>query len=242
MTLYNSGVPGTYFPLRKGGKVTLYQDAHVQDGCLPNLRLDHDIQYKHGNCWCDIFDAISQACRLIYNTGWSVYHQVRLVRENDNAAEVTLGDLLKTKSQQGVRVLLLVWNDPTSWNIMGCQQQNILDSYYYFDRMDSCKQVMRKFDSFSSILQCKFYFVPDHHLEKDIAGSKSRLRTCFIRPIAFGNQEAGTIYTHHQKTVIVDADACHYKREIIAFVGGLDLCKGKIRYSQAFHLSNFAQR
>lgn len=72
MTLYNSGVPGTYFPLRKGGKVTLYQDAHIQDGCLPNLRLDHDIQYKHGNCWRDIFDAISQACR--YNTGWSVYH------------------------------------------------------------------------------------------------------------------------------------------------------------------------
>ncbi|KAG5528472.1 hypothetical protein RHGRI_029232 [Rhododendron griersonianum] len=122
MTLYNSGVPGTYFPLRKGGKVTLYQDAHVQDGCLPNLRLDHDIQYKHGNCWRDIFDAISQVCRLIYNTGWSVYHQVRLVCENDNAAEVTLGDLLKTKSQQGVRVLLLVWNDPTSWNIMGYQQ------------------------------------------------------------------------------------------------------------------------
>ncbi|KAH7846736.1 hypothetical protein Vadar_017561 [Vaccinium darrowii] len=89
MTLRNIGVPGTYFPLRKGGKVMLYQDAHVHDGFLPNLRLDHDMQYKHGNCWRDIFDAICQA-----------------------------RDLLKTKSKEGVRVLLLVWDDPTSLNFL----------------------------------------------------------------------------------------------------------------------------
>lgn len=40
-------------------------------------------------------------------------------------------------------------------------------------------------------------------------------------------QEVGTIYTHHQKTVIVDADAGQYKRKIVAFVGGLDLCLGR---------------
>ncbi|CAL5442315.1 unnamed protein product [Camellia sinensis] len=32
-----------------GGKVRLYQDAH--GGCLPNLRLDHNIQCEQGNCW-----------------------------------------------------------------------------------------------------------------------------------------------------------------------------------------------
>lgn len=41
------------------------------------------------------------------------------------------------------------------------------------------------------------------------------------------SQEVGTIYTHHQKTVIVDADAGNNKRKIIAFVGGLDLCDGR---------------
>lgn len=46
-------------------------------------------------------------------------------------------------------------------------------------------------------------------------------------------QEVGTIYTHHQKTVIVDADAGQFKRKIIAFVGGLDLCKG--RYDTPTH-------
>lgn len=40
-------------------------------------------------------------------------------------------------------------------------------------------------------------------------------------------QEVGTIYTHHQKTVIVDADAGSNRRKIMAFVGGLDLCDGR---------------
>lgn len=43
----------------------------------------------------------------------------------------------------------------------------------------------------------------------------------------FDCQEVGTIYTHHQKTVIVDADAGHHRRQIMAFVGGLDLCMGR---------------
>ncbi|EPS57371.1 hypothetical protein M569_17447, partial [Genlisea aurea] len=39
--------------------------------------------------------------------------------------------------------------------------------------------------------------------------------------------ETGTIYTHHQKTVIVDVDAGDGQRKIITFLGGLDLCKGR---------------
>lgn len=46
-------------------------------------------------------------------------------------------------------------------------------------------------------------------------------------------QETGTIFTHHQKTIIVDADAGNYRRKIIAFVGGLDLCGG--RYDTPTH-------
>lgn len=49
--------------------------------------------------------------------------------------------------------------------------------------------------------------------------------TCFF--YFMNSQEVGTIYTHHQKTVIVDADAGNNKRKIIAFVGGLDLCDGR---------------
>lgn len=113
------GVPGTYFPLRKGGTVTLYQDAHVPDGSLPNLKLDGGMYYVHGKCWHDIFDAIHQARRLIYITGWSVWHKVRLVRDAGYGSNYTLGDLLRSKSQEGVRVLLLIWDDPTSRSILG---------------------------------------------------------------------------------------------------------------------------
>ncbi|KAJ8900222.1 hypothetical protein K2173_024862 [Erythroxylum novogranatense] len=45
------GVLNTYFPLRKGGKVTLYQDAHVPDGCLPTLKLDNGMSYVREKCW-----------------------------------------------------------------------------------------------------------------------------------------------------------------------------------------------
>lgn len=113
------GVPGTYFPLRKGGNVKLYQDAHVHEESLPHVRLDNNTEYHHGSCWDDICSAIREARRLVYLTGWSVFHKVRLVRDDFNTTEFMLGDLLKTKSQEGVRVLLLVWDDPTSRSILG---------------------------------------------------------------------------------------------------------------------------
>lgn len=116
------GVPDTYFPLRKGGKVNLYQDAHVPDCLLPTVKLENDIDFVHGKCWRDILAAIGKATRLIYITGWSVVHSIRLVRDDDSIAGSTLGELLKIKSQEGVRVLLLVWDDPTSTSIMGVKR------------------------------------------------------------------------------------------------------------------------
>ncbi|KAK4266755.1 hypothetical protein QN277_023634 [Acacia crassicarpa] len=114
-----TGIPGTYFPLRKGGSVTLYQDAHVPHGLLPLVMLGGGKYHVHGKCWADIFNAIQQARRLIYITGWSLWHQVRLVRDAAYQSDYTLGDLLKSKSQEGVRVLLLIWDDPTSRKILG---------------------------------------------------------------------------------------------------------------------------
>lgn len=111
------GVPHTYFPLRRGMRVTLYQDAHVPDGCLPDIWLGNGLRYQHGQCWRDIYDAICQARKLIYIVGWSVFHTIHLVRDGTQAP--SLGDLLKMKSQEGVRVLLLVWDDPTSRSILG---------------------------------------------------------------------------------------------------------------------------
>ncbi|KAF3779996.1 Phospholipase D beta 1 [Nymphaea thermarum] len=212
-TLYNlgvggpdhKGIPGTYFPLRKGGRVTLYQDAHVPDGSLPALRLEGDAYYHHGKCWRDIFEAVKQARRLIYITGWSVYHMVRLVRDADYYSD-TLGEILKAKSQEGVRVLLLVWDDPTSRRILGFQTDGLMATH---------DEETKKFFKHSSVrvLLCPRSAGKRHSWAKQ--------------------QETGAIYTHHQKSVILDADAGNGKRKIIAFVGGLDLCDG--RYDTPTH-------
>ncbi|GJN09289.1 hypothetical protein PR202_ga27285 [Eleusine coracana subsp. coracana] len=121
------GVPNTYFPLRRGGKVTLYQDAHVPEGSLPEISLGNNNGfYGHGQCWRDVYDAIAQARKLVYITGWSVFHTIHLVRDSANNNKA-LGDLLKSKSQEGVRVLLLVWDDPTSRNVFGMKM--VLDDH-----------------------------------------------------------------------------------------------------------------
>ncbi|CAN6294523.1 unnamed protein product [Urochloa humidicola] len=198
------GVPHTYFPLRRGMRVTLYQDAHVPAGCLPDIWLDNGMRYQHGQCWQDIYDAICQARKLIYIVGWSVFHTIHLVRDGTQAP--SLGELLKAKSQEGVRVLLLVWDDPTSRSILGFK----MDGF-----MGTRDEETRRFFKHSSVqvLLCP--------------------RSAGKRHSWVKQQETGTIFTHHQKTVIVDADAGNYRRKIIAFVGGLDLCGG--RYDTPWH-------
>ncbi|XP_021717592.1 phospholipase D gamma 1-like isoform X1 [Chenopodium quinoa] len=201
------GVPDTYFPLRKGGTVTLYQDAHVPDGCLPEFMLDRGMKYVHGKCWQDIFDAIRQARRLVYITGWSVWHKVRLVRDGGNhSSDCSLGELLRSKSAEGVRVLLLVWDDPTSRSILGYKTDGIMATH---------DEETRRFFKHSSVqvLLCPRVGGKRHSWVKQ--------------------REVSTIYTHHQKTVIVDADAGNNRRKIISFVGGLDLCDG--RYDTPVH-------
>uniref|UniRef100_A0A5B7C471 Putative phospholipase D delta-like isoform X2 n=1 Tax=Davidia involucrata TaxID=16924 RepID=A0A5B7C471_DAVIN len=113
-----AGVPNTYFPLRRGGSVTLYQDAHVPDGVLPEVSLDGGKVFQQHKCWEDICHAILEAHHLIYIIGWSIYHPVKLVREPTrplpSGGELSLGDLLKYKSEEGVRVVMLIWDDKTS--------------------------------------------------------------------------------------------------------------------------------
>ncbi|KAF9618437.1 hypothetical protein IFM89_001160 [Coptis chinensis] len=159
-----SGVPNSYFPLRKGGSVTLYQDAHVPNQMLPEILLDGGEVFQQGKCWEDICHAILEAHHLIYIVGWSVNHTVKLVREPTKplptGGELSLGELLKFKSQEGVRVAMMIWDDKTSH---------------------------------------------DNFLFKTVVG---------------------TLFTHHQKCILVDTQASRNNRKITAFIGGLDLCDG----------------
>lgn len=198
------GIRNCYFPVRHGGSVTLYQDAHIQESMVPEIELENGTVFKHESCWEDICHAILEAHHLVYIAGWSIFSQVKLVREPTrplpNGGNLSLGDLLKYKSEEGVRVLLLVWDDKTSHSKFFINTAGVMQTH---------DEETRKFFKHSSV-SCV--------LSPRYASSKLSI---------FKQQVVGTLFTHHQKCVIVDSQASGNNRKITAFVGGLDLCDGR---------------
>lgn len=202
--IVNGGVPNTYFPLRKGGSMTLYQDAHVPDAMLPQILLDDGKVYEQNKCWEDICHAILEAHHLIYIVGWSIYHPVKLVREPTRplpaGGDLSLGDLLKYKSQEGVRVAMLIWDDKTSHDKLLLKTEGVMQTH---------DEETRKFFKHSSV-HCV--------LSPRYASNKLSI---------FKQQVVGTLFTHHQKCLLLDTQATGNNRKITAFIGGLDLCDGR---------------
>ncbi|KAK1432601.1 hypothetical protein QVD17_09498 [Tagetes erecta] len=201
----HKGVRNTYFPLRKGSHVTLYQDAHVRPECkMPQIELDGGKVFQHDACWEDICYAISEAHHMVYIVGWSVFHKIKLIREPTRplprGGDLTLGELLKYKSEEGVRVLLLVWDDKTSHSKFFINTAGVMATH---------DEETRKFFKHSSVT-CV--------LSPRYGSSKLSL---------FKQQVVGTAFTHHQKCVLVDTQAFGNNRKVTSFIGGLDLCDGR---------------
>ncbi|RAL52418.1 hypothetical protein DM860_007275 [Cuscuta australis] len=211
--LENYGLKESYFPVRHGGAVTLYQDAHTA-GLVPEIVLEEEKPFRHENCWEDICHSILEAHHLVYIVGWSIYHKVRLVREPTrplpNGGNLNLGELLKYKSQEGVRVLLLVWDDKTSHSKFFINTTGLMGTH---------DEETRKFFKHSSVTCVLAPRYPSNKLSifKQQAG---------LSPF-YTSSVVGTLYTHHQKCVIVDAQSQGNNRKITAFIGGLDLCDGR---------------
>ncbi|KAL8492798.1 hypothetical protein ACS0TY_024116 [Phlomoides rotata] len=198
------GVPYTFFPQRKGCKVTLYQDAHVADSFTPKILLSGGGHYKPQRCWEDIFDALSNAKHLIYITGWSVFTKITLVRDVTRpklGGDTNLGDLLKRKAEEGVVVLMLVWDDRTSHKLL--KKDGLLATHdedtrnYFVNSKVHCVLCPRNPDDGRSIIQ---------------------------------GMEINTMFTHHQKMVVVDhkmPNGDETRRRMVSFVGGIDLCDGR---------------
>ncbi|KAL2518019.1 Phospholipase D alpha 1 [Abeliophyllum distichum] len=110
------GVPHTFFRQRQGCQISLYPDAHVPDDDITRYLRSKGFDEPQ-RCWKDIFDAINDAKHLIYITGWSVYTEITLIRDpkwQKPGGDMLLGELLKKKADEGVNVLVLVWDDRTS--------------------------------------------------------------------------------------------------------------------------------
>lgn len=206
----NPGVPYTFFPQRHGCRVSLYQDAHVPDKFVPKISLSEGKHYEPHRCWEDVFDAITNAKHLIYITGWSVYTEISLIRDSRRTrpgGDITLGELLKRKASEGVRVLMLVWDDRTSVGLLkkdGLMATHDQETEEFFHETDvHCVLCPRNPDDGGSIIQ---------------------------------DLQISTMFTHHQKIVVVDSElpaGGSDRRRIVSYVGGIDLCDG--RYDTPFH-------
>lgn len=197
------GVPFTFFRQRQGCQISLYRDAHVPDN-IPTGYLRSWGVYETQRCWEDIFDAINDAQHLIYITGWSVYTEITLIRDpmrQKPGNDILLGELLKKKADQGVNVLVLVWDDRTSVpqlkkdGLMATHDQETKD--YFQNTNVRCVLCPRNPDAGDSIFQ---------------------------------GIQVSTMFTHHQKTVVVDSEFLgdgSQKRRLVSFVGGIDLCDGR---------------
>ncbi|CAL5011847.1 unnamed protein product [Urochloa decumbens] len=217
----DGGVPA-YFPQRKGCEVKLYQDAHVEPDEVKGV--DPKV-FKPGRCWEDMCTAVLDARRLVYVVGWSVDTKVKLRRRkaadevNKSAAgvaveDMSLGELLKYKSRQpGVRVCLLLWDDRTSRGIHIPGVPVLKDGF-----MRTHDEETRKFFKDSSVI-C---VLSPRHPSKKLG--------------MFNQKVTRTVYSHHQKCLLVDTPASgtdSSRRRITAFLGGLDLCDG--RYDTPSH-------
>mmetsp|Transcript_33779 Transcript_33779/g.95593 ORF Transcript_33779/g.95593 Transcript_33779/m.95593 type:complete len:822 (+) Transcript_33779:110-2575(+) len=197
-------VPGTNFPAHSGCEVRLYQDAHQEPGVIPEVKTGDGKPYRVHSCWGDTALAIAAAKEFIYVAGWSVYPELRLIRRPGQTTE-TLGELLVRKAKEGVVVCVLVWDDASSISFAMPNGQGHIGG------------VMGTHDEVA-----KGYFrnTPVH---------------CYKASRTGGRVDAvlKAVYTHHQKCVICDCDAGYGMRDLLAFVGGIDLTNG--RYDTAAH-------
>lgn len=205
-----SGVPNTYFPMRTGCNVTLYQNTHLTNQFQPVIPLSDGKRYSPPRLWEDLYRAILEAKHFIYVAGWSVNIATTLIRDPQRmvpgAESVTFGQLLKKKADQGVRVLVMIWQDRTEiLGNGGLMKTNGDDTYKFF------------------------------------ANTKVK---CFLCPrlanhdqTLFQKTEIEVEFTHHQKSVTVDAYTARHsnngQRSVVSFIGGVDICGG--RYDDENH-------
>jgi len=141
----------------------------------------------------------------VYVAGWSVNTEITLVRDAGRRAVVpgaegvTLGELLKRKADEGVAVLVMPWQDNTSVSFLG--NAGLMKTH-------------------------------DEETRRFFEGTNVR---CFLCPrnadaslTMVQHVETSAEFTHHQKTVTLDAATPGTdERHVVSFIGGIDLCDGR---------------
>ena len=221
-------VPESPFARRTGCAVTLYADAHLDpERPLPAVPTARG-SYEPRDCWNELYDSLCHAEKFIYITGWSVWAELRMLRRPGAESE-TLGELLKRKAAEGVRVLLLLWKDASS---LDNPVMNKLLPVTQHGFMATREAETRHYFRHSAVV-CE-------SVKCGALGFK-KFGKFATKPVGMVTRtEALTVYgmgfSHHQKTVVCDAPALagpEGARRVIAYLGGLDLASG--RYDDHHH-------
>jgi phospholipase D1/2 len=221
-------VPGLYFSPTKCNDVKLYMNAD-DDGSAPVVRYggqnDDEKVWKPPRMWRDVYDAICNAEQFIYLVGWSFDTDQYLLRGEELTKELAqgkysprLGELLLDKAEEGVVVNLMQWDDFSS----NAVQQT--------GKMGTCDEKTKNFFRGTKV-NARFMGMAGGETNTVLQGTSKRM-----------------VFTHHQKFIIMDAPRVDDddddkspskrmnksqqllhggKRELLAFVGGIDLTTGR---------------
>eukprot|EP00088_Acartia_fossae_P036456 TRINITY_DN3767_c0_g1_i10.p1 TRINITY_DN3767_c0_g1~~TRINITY_DN3767_c0_g1_i10.p1 ORF type:complete len:833 (-),score=154.58 TRINITY_DN3767_c0_g1_i10:667-3165(-) len=206
----------SYFPMHRGCNVVLYQDAHCPDD-IPWMNMVQgppNIPSNSRSCWKDLYYSIRDAKHLICITGWSVWTGLYLFRGQE-AVDIysgSLGELLCEKADEGVQIYVMVWSEKSSGEFVGDEGvmgTHDMETYKFFKNKANYRTT-------DNMVRC--------------ALAPRELHETNELTDVLQNQFGSSMYTHHQKSVIVDA-GCPYqpdgRRVLHAYVGGLDLTGGR---------------
>ena len=138
----------SYFSPESNNQVTLYQDADTPLlKCFEGVINPDGTGYVPTRCWRDIYETIEKAERFIYMTGWSIFTGIQLLRGEEEVEEDSnVGELLKRKAKEGVRVLILTWNEHNMFDgMMGTHDEDTMEFFRGTDVI--CSNVPREKES-----------------------------------------------------------------------------------------------
>jgi len=200
-------VPGVYFNSTKGNDVKLYMNAD-DDGSAPIIKYgganDDDKIWQPPRLWRDIYDKMCAAKHFIYVAGWSVDTDQYLLRSEDlqeclanGKYSPKIGELLKQKSDEGVVVNLMQWDDQSS-------------NFLFPGMMGTSDEKTRSFFKDTKV-NAMFMAM--------VGGETNTVVEGLSKKLSFTHHQKYVI----MDTPRVDGEG----RELFAFVGGIDLTLGR---------------
>jgi len=200
-------VPGVYFDKTEGNDVKLYVNAD-DDGSAPVVKYggvgNDEKVWTPPRLWRDIYDAICNAKHFIYVAGWSIDTDQYLLRGEelgealaDGNYSPRIGELLKSKSDEGVVVNLMQWDDASS-------------NFAFPGMMGTFDEKTRNFFKNTKV---------NSRFMQMIGGESNTMFEGQNKRMAFTH--------HQKYIIMDAPKSYGEGRELFAFVGGIDLTAGR---------------